>query len=220
MLYLSGAMFWNTSAALFAAQYGLGLIVTPRYGFNKKTLDYFPWAVDTGCFTAGDKFDHYKYLIWLDKLPRTQLFATAPDIPFNHQATLERSRGPLRDIRNLGIKAAFCVQNGATVDNVPWDDFDALFIGGDTDWKLSKAAHDLVIEAKNRGKWSHMGRVNSKKRFEIARYFGCHSVDGTFLKHGPEKNLPRLKVWIEQGGLFDEHRIALQRRDGFNGAPL
>ena len=33
-------------------------------------------------------------------------------------------------IRSLGHKVAFVVQNGATVDNVPWDEFDVLFVGG------------------------------------------------------------------------------------------
>lgn len=66
---------------------------------------------------------------------------------------------------------------------MPWDEFDALFIGGTTRWKLSEAAHELAAEAKRRGKWLHMGRVNSWPRMQIASAMGCDSVDGTYLKY-------------------------------------
>jgi len=32
------------------------------------------------------------------------------------------------------------------------------------DWKLSAAAAGLVAEANDRGKWTHMGRVNGLRR--------------------------------------------------------
>jgi hypothetical protein len=56
---------------------------------------------------------------------------------------------------------------------------DAFFVGGSTAWKLSLAAADLIAEAKARGKWVHMGRVNSRKRAKVACDLGCDSIDGS-----------------------------------------
>jgi len=72
---------------------------------------------------------------------------------------------------------------------VPWDDFDALFIGGTTAWKLSEAVYQLCQEAKRRGKWVHMGRVNSLRRMRLAESFGCDSADGTMLRFDPNRNV-------------------------------
>ncbi len=74
---------------------------------------------------------------------------------------------------------------------------DALFLGGDTEWKLSDHARAIAGEAKRRGLWVHMGRVNSLRRIEIAVDFGCDSVDGNFLGFGPDANLPQLLHWLE-----------------------
>lgn len=67
-----------------------------------------------------------------------------------------------------------------------------------TEWKLGKAAADLANQALSHGKWVHMGRLNSGKRFKYARdVVGCHSSDGTFLAFGPDTNLPRLYRWFD-----------------------
>jgi hypothetical protein len=79
---------------------------------------------------------------------------------------------------------------------VPWDEFDALFIGGSTEFKLGPVARPYAARRSARGKWLHMGRVNSERRFAYARAIGCDSVDGTFLTFGPETNLPRLLTWL------------------------
>lgn len=86
---------------------------------------------------------------------------------------------------------------------MPWHTFDVLFIGGSTEWKLGPGARALVAEAKRRGKWVHMGRVNSGRRWSYAEHIGCDSVDGTFLAFGPDLNMRRLRGWTEQPALFD-----------------
>lgn len=45
------------------------------------------------------------------------------------------------------------------------------------------SAELLVRQARNHGKWVHMGRVNSMARMERARSMGCNSADGTFIKY-------------------------------------
>jgi hypothetical protein len=109
---------------------------------------------------------------------------------------LKRSLPVLPLIRELGYKASFVAQDGIDKTVTPWDDFDVLFIGGTTDWKLGPIAAGAATEALARGKWLHMGRVNSYKRYLYAALLGCDSVDGTFLAFGPAKNLPRLERWV------------------------
>lgn len=78
-----------------------------------------------------------------------------------------------------------------------------------TEWKNGAAARDLAREAKARGKWLHMGRVNGGGRMRYARDIGCGSVDGTFLKFAPTENLGRLlnfrRLVLDQQPLFDLH---------------
>jgi len=111
-------------------------------------------------------------------------------------------------IRGLGFKAGLCAQDGWTDAPVDWAAFDALFVGGTDAFKLAESTYALVAEAKQRGKWCHMGRVNSQRRFNAARVGGYDSVDGTFLCFGPDKNWPLLLQWLDanerQRGLFGE----------------
>lgn len=155
------------------------------------------WAADNGRFNAPDKYSDERYLAWLDKQNReTCLFATAPDVVGDAEATLALSCPMLNRLRDHGYKAAFVAQDG--LDEPPWDEFDALFVGGTTAWKLGASVPRLVRQANERGKWTHMGRVNSYRRFRLAALIGCDSADGTFLKFGPDKNLPRLLDWLRR----------------------
>lgn len=178
----------------------LGAISTPKQG---NVIPDTPWCADNGCFSANTKvpFDIHRWFDWLTKKrPRASscLFATAPDVVGDAVATLKRSRPWLPMIRQLGFPAALVAQDGLENLEVPWDEFDCLFIGGTTDWKLSEHAMLLIKEARDRGKWVHMGRVNSYKRYRIARLAGCHSVDGTYLAFGPDVNLPKLLGWAKK----------------------
>ena len=188
----------------------LGFIDTPAQG--SKRPDGVVWCADNGCFS--DAFDEAKWWRFLEKNagdPKC-VFATAPDVVGDHAATLERSRPWLPKIRALGYRAAFVVQDGATVTNVPWGEFDVIFIGGakDNRFKLGPTVRQLVAEAKRLGKWVHMGRVNSGKRYRYAECIGCDSADGTYLTKGPDKNLPKLLGWLRD---LDE-RPALVRLIG------
>jgi cobyric acid synthase len=113
-------------------------------------------------------------------------------------ATLERSAPHLPRIRDLGYPAALVAQDGLELLEVPWRSFDALFIGGTTEWKLGEHVAPLVAEAKARGMHVHMGRVNSRKRWRIAKALGCDTADGTFLAFAPRTNIPRFRMWLEE----------------------
>lgn len=182
----------------------IGIIATPVSTRKSQIVEGAPWAADNGCF-SNNGFDIDKWWGWLvDNAHRadTCVFATAPDVVGDHQATLKRSLPWLPKIRQIGYKAAFVAQDGATDKTIPWDSFDVLFIGGSTDFKLGSTARHLCKEAKRRGKWIHVGRVNSGRRFQLCATsiesggMGADSCDGTYLKFGPDINLPKLLSWI------------------------
>lgn len=174
----------------------LGLLNTPANGYVIKPG--WTFACDNGCFNERTYVGDEAWFAWLQRQPREGcLFATAPDVVGDHAATVERSAPWLSRIRALGFPAAFVLQNGATIDNVPWDDLDVAFVGGDDTFKLG-GADDLIREAQRRGKRVHVGRVNSGQRYERFAHMGVDSADGTFLAFGPDVNLPRLLSWVRK----------------------
>lgn len=185
----------------------LGMFVTPRQG--NLLPPGVQWAADNGAFT-GEYMGDGPYLNWLATLAdRAALcgFVTAPDVLCDAQATLDRSMPMLPRIRAAGYPVALVAQNGLENLPVPWDDFDVLFLGGDTAWKLGPAARELTADAIRKGKPVHMGRVNSLRRLRYADAIGCASADGTYLVFGPDENLPKLLGWLrdvnDQGVLWE-----------------
>jgi hypothetical protein len=196
--YLTGVS--NAAVRAIARLEDIGLLVTPDTKYDAQVDDYPAWAADNGCFAHPETCGGKAYLRWLDSFTPEQraraLFATAPDVVGNAVETLARSAPAMPKIRALGYKVALVAQDGLEQLDVPWAEFDVLFIGGSTEWKLSPAARALTREAKARGKTVHMGRVNSYKRLKIADDFGVDTADGTFLKFGPTENLGRLLNWF------------------------
>lgn len=184
MLYLSGVV-----------RPDLPSMVTPRMGQLPSPGQ--PWAADNGRYASPEDYTDDAFLAWLGRMPVERcLFATAPDVVGNAVATLAMSGPMLPKIRELGYPAALVAQDGLEDVAVPWDDFDVLFVGGSTAWKLGPAVVGLVAEAKTRGKWVHMGRVNSLRRMRYAEAIGCDSADGTFLRFRPFGQ-PEIASWVE-----------------------
>lgn len=217
VIYLTGAE--NPATRLAAAgRDDLGILAQPGNAVAAQARHYpAGWACDNGCFAQGDRFDLAAYLDWLAGLARPRKrrchFATAPDVMLDARATWERSAPVLPRLRALGYPAAFVAQDGIERTRIPWDAFDVLFLGGSTEWKLSRAAEDVTHQAKMRRKWVHMGRVNSRKRLRLARDWGCDSADGTYIKYGPDVNLRKLLAWLDE--LRDENagEVAMLRDD-------
>jgi len=197
MIYLSGVS--TTGLRDLLPHPRLGLMWTPAAYTDRQHVQGAVHAADNGCFTLGDRFNPAAWLGWLEGHHRSKcLFAVAPDVVGDAAATLRRSRPYFSTIRDLGYPVAYVLQNGQERLPVPWADIDAVFIGGDTAWKLSAHAATLAYQAKDRGKWVHMGRVNSHRRLLRAAVMGCDSADGTFLKFAPTTNLPRLLRWLRE----------------------
>lgn len=82
---------------------------------------------------------------------------------------------------------------------VPWDELadedGVLFIGGSTMFKESPFVRSLCGIAKAKGIWVHWGRVNGKRRYELALKAGCDSIDGTGFSMYPDTNIPKVAAW-------------------------
>lgn len=198
-------------AAMYNQQY-YGRFINPTK-YNMDCALWNNWCADNGAFTGFDKNVFFKALERLFPYRKTCRFVVIPDVPFNWKETIEKFPKWNKTIRGMGFPTALAVQDGATIDNIPWDDFDCLFIGGSTEWKRSqykiikfpkskKKVDDftdlplfrlkpvqiqqfnivpqLIVEAKKRGKWVHMGRqANSIKQLWSAQKWGADSIDGT-----------------------------------------
>lgn len=154
----------------------------PQHAINCDLL----WACDNDCFLNYDRDAICKMLKKYQGL-RNCIFVNAPDVVRNHRATLRRFKIWERIIHDLGYPVAFTIQNGCTVDLVPWNRCDAIFIGGDNLYKYSSTVREIVKEANSRNLWIHNGRVNTKERIIYSRNIGCTSFDGTGYSVYPPK---------------------------------
>ena len=135
MIYLSGKRTPSLPAML-----------TPRMG--QRPLPGQTWAADNGRFSAPQDYSDAGYLEWLASMPVDScLFATAPDVVADALATYALSLPMFPKIRALGYPAALVAQDGLEDLTIPWDAFDALFIGGSTEWKLGPEAAAIAAEA-------------------------------------------------------------------------
>lgn len=176
----------------------LGLLLGPGKAFVRSMLgEGMPLAADNGCFTGLDGPAFLRLLAELVRLETPPLFVTAPDVVGDCGETLRRFTiwGPL--VRELGLRVALVGQDGLAPRDVPWDEFDAYFVGGSTAWKLSRQSYLLCEEAKARGMHLHMGRVNSFRRIRLAAEWGCDTIDGTGFTWFSDQRIPQAIGWID-----------------------
>lgn len=220
-MYLTGVMPRKAEIqAQLQAEPELGVLLTPDTHMEATLADFAEWGADNGCFALkGRAFDAERWLAWLDTLPRTAEFVAIPDvlnwvpdptgklnkdgspvlIPIGDaEATLALFPVYAARVRAMGFKVALVAQDGLEDLDIPWAELDAIFVGGSTEWKLGLAAAQITREAKRQGKWVHVGRVNSKRRYRYAMdVMRADSADGTFLRFGPDLNTPALLRWFE-----------------------
>lgn len=187
----------------------IGWLITPRVRRLRTSMRQIAgwWAMDNDCFNAQN-FDPRKFIAALQlnaDIRGRCLFVTAPDVVADAKATLHRFRHWGPSIHGLDYPVALVAQDGLENLAIPWDDFEVLFIGGSTDWKLSPAAVWLIREAKRHDKWVHVGRVNSRQRVLFCHHAGADSIDGTHFAIEPDAALgwvlPLLRSLDKQMGL-------------------
>jgi hypothetical protein len=180
----------------------LGVLLTPAAG-NATPPRGVTYAADNSAFSnRGRGFDDAQFRAMLARLHienrRDARWVAAPDVVGDHAATLELWRKYLPVLAAYDQPAAFVAQDGATAESLPWDGIAAVFIGGTTRWKLGTEAARIVHEARRRGLWTHMGRVNTFRRLIYAQTLGVDSVDGSKFSRFSETYIPTTLDFLAQ----------------------
>jgi len=152
-----------------------GQLLTPLTRYRNWGGKY---GVDNGAYSGFDEVAFAKLLKREEARKAACLFVTCPDIVGSAQRSIELFKRRRLWIPE-GWPVALVVQDGMENLEIPWDEIAAIFVGGCDPWKDSKCAQDIVKTAKILNKWSHVGRVNTPKRFELFADLGADTCDGS-----------------------------------------
>lgn len=161
-------------------------------------------ALEAGCrwiLDNGQYRDKWTWVLWWKFLQAmrpyhdTCLGIVTPDKYADAIITLHYFKIFHQIPKDLGYPVALVSQDGLTPDMVPWSDIDCLFVGGTNYHKRGKEAELLIAEAKQLGKWVHIGRTQAGSTM-LAYWPQADSFDGTtFIKN------PTQQVKSINGGL-------------------
>jgi len=135
------------------------------------------FAIDNGSYSRF-RLDAFVSLLEREK-KSVELcrFVAVPDVVGSARRTLEVFDRWLAKLH--GWPLALVAQDGQHDLPIPWESISAVFIGGSTEFKLSKHAVEIIKAAQALEKWVHVGRVNTPSRFAYFEDLGCDSIDGT-----------------------------------------
>jgi hypothetical protein len=139
------------------------------------------FAMDNGAFANFSAQGFRNMLSRHSERKHLCRWVAVPDVVGDARRTLEVFRHWRCQPDLTGWPLAFVAQDGQEHLPIPWNQVDAIFIGGSTDWKMGSAAAACVKAAKAIGKWVHVGRINTPARYEYFRDLGADSCDGTGL---------------------------------------
>lgn len=132
------------------------------------------FAVDNGAFSKLNIAGLTRILKRYYDSRKSCLFVAIPDKVGDHKETValwEKYSG-IAD----GYKKAFVAQDG--FEGFPCN-AEALFVGGTDSFKDSKEADNIVAIARMLGMHTHVGRVNTPKRFNHFHNIGVDTCDGS-----------------------------------------
>jgi hypothetical protein len=172
-----------------------------------------PWAADNAAF--GEQWDTEAFqkaaFLKLMAAPTRPLFLTVPDVVADSRATLDLFLVWHKLLSVTRLPLAFVLQDGSEDQQLPWDLFSWVFVGGSrrylsgqwgrgpyVEWKESAAAADLIREAKRRGKKVHAGRVNGLKRLRHFHDLGVDTADGSSLSMYPDTWVPKFVAALRE----------------------
>lgn len=158
-----------------------------------------PWAGDNCAFTG---FDAQRFTDWMKRMTpyrSTCLFVSVPDVVGDASETLERYAVWSQIME--GWPLAYVGQDGSEEYEIP-PSASALFVGGNTEWKIGEGAREVIGKAQRMGMHIHIGRVNWWKRYRHFRLmegsdeFTC---DGTRTRFdGVERTLEAWREYEER----------------------
>jgi hypothetical protein len=176
------------------------------------------WCLDNSVFTGRFDFEKWqKRIESLRKWRDTCVFVTIPDVVGDCDKTLLWF-GQYRSAVN-GFPVALVSQDGIKEreKQIPWREFDCLFVGGSDNHKLGAEGKWIIDEAKKHKKWVHVGRVNSVSR--ILQFWQADSWDGTHLGFMPSDvskfhaAVLQVRAMKKSKGLFDDLHIDVSACD-------
>ena len=158
---------------------------TPLTGYAKG-FGTQPWVMDNGAY-SNFKETAFSRMAQDGMFDSSCKWIAMPDVVGDHEATLKLFNEWTEKLCKHYIpcrphfkKWAFVVQDGATIETIPWDDIVAVFLGGTDRMKQSRRAFRIMRHARRMGKWVHIGRVNTEKWIEYW-YWTADSIDGSGL---------------------------------------
>ena len=155
----------------------VGQLLTPLTGYRRWT-DTF--AIDNGMFTMF-RIERFQAILEREKEHKGLCsWVVVPDCVGSARRTREIWKYRF-DMVPAGWPLAYAVQNGSEDIGIPWEDCVAVFIGGDDSWKDGPHAAAIVKTAKVLGKLVHVGRVNSRRRYQHFKKLGADTCDGSGL---------------------------------------
>jgi hypothetical protein len=215
-LLISGA---TKSMARFAADPEIaphiGHLWTPATGNDlvRQARTQLPWACDNAAFGRQWNAERFQKAI-LFKVPHCPvrpMFVPVPDVVGDSRATLELFYIWRPIMRAAGLPLALVLQDGSESQLLPWHLFDVVFVGGSrrylsgqwgkgpySEWKESRAAADLIREAKRRGKRVHAGRVNGLKRLRHFFELKVDTADGSSLSMYADTWVPKFVAALRE----------------------
>jgi hypothetical protein len=182
----------------------MGWLVTPRNlgTFGQAMTSGLPYGCDNDCYQGLDAGAYRRMLATVAAAPRPPLFVTAPDVVGDANATQVLFQAWQPELAGLGLPIAFVLQDGQTVDAVPWTQIAAVFVGGSTLFK--ETAGTLIQAARARGTHVHAGRVNTLRRMRLMDAIGpVDSFDGSIFAKQPDKFIP----WMLRGLDHQQHGL-------------
>lgn len=195
-----------------------GVLTSPYHvGVPAGIVAGMEWAADLGVIDGPKfikRFQGKRAFSWLDSMLMWRpacLFIQCPDVYADARRTIDEYWRFLSHFS--GWPLAFVAQDGQEDLEFPGDEFEALFVGGSTAWKVSDAAASVILEAQRMGKHIHIGRVNWGRRYFNMRGlpgsdgFTC---DGTRTRWGKES---ALTAWAKYQSMPYSLRLPLYEGD-------
>lgn len=194
---------------LRAAGYPLGWIMSPA-GWRRPDRRAVPYAIDNGRFRPLGKLPagaltlpaFWRLCEKAAAQPSPPLFAVLPDQPYAADATRALAdRYAAQLSAAWPFRWALAVQDGMTPADLDRWPIGAVFVAGSTAWKWRTVAA-WAREAKARGLYVHVARVNTIHRIRHCIDVDADSADGTGVFRGNRRQLAGVLDGLTEQRLF------------------
>jgi len=192
--------------AVAASELGMdvGQFITPLTRYANRGGKF---AIDNGGFSQCDPAGFISLLEREKPNMQQCIFVAVPDVVGDARRT-----GELFEHwhwKMPGCPLAFVAQDGQQDLPIPWKLINAIFIGGSTQFKMSRHAEAIIKCAQWQQKWVHVGRVNGAGPVRHFEKLNVDSIDGTGLsRYSHMRETVRLRHDSPQLHLLSEYEIS------------